>query len=164
MNETTQPLHRSLEGEQEYAAAISEVIEKAQRNLHIFDIDLSSGGYQTVQRFEALRDFMARSRSSTLTFVLHDTSFFERHCPRLMNLLKLFSHRITVLQTREQGRSATDPFLIADEMHYVHRFHADGTRSKLCLDDHAGAKALEERFQQLLETAQPAVSATTLGL
>ncbi|GBG14125.1 ABC transporter ATP-binding protein [Novimethylophilus kurashikiensis] len=164
MSETRQPVHRNLEGEQEYVAAISEVIEKAQRTLHIFDIDLSSAGYQSVQRYEALRDFMVRSRNSTLVFVLHDTAYFERYCPRLMNLLKLYSHRISVLQTQEQGRSANDPFLIADEMHYVHRFHADGTRSKVGWDDHAGASALDERFQQLLETAQPAVSATTLGL
>jgi hypothetical protein len=164
MSETMQPLYRRLEGELEYTAAISEVVEKAQHTLHVFDIDLSSGGYQTVQRFEAIQAFMTRSRSSVLIFVLHDTAFFERHCPRLMNLLKLYCNRMSILQTQEQGRSATDPFMIADGMHYVHRFHADGTRAKLCLSDHAGAKMLEERFQQLLETAQPAVSATTLGL
>lgn len=157
-------MYRKLEGEEEYAAAIAEVIGMAEGRLHIFDIDLSSGGYQTIERYEALRQFMTRSRSGMLTIVLHDTAYFERYCPRLINLLKLYSHRISVLKTHEHGRSANDPFVIADEAHYVHRFHADGTRAKLCVHDHAGARALEERFQQLMESSAPAVSATTLGL
>ena len=164
MDETSTGVHRSLEGENEYTAAIAEVVGKAERSLHIFDIDLATGGYQTAERYEALRQFMTRSRSGTLVVVLHDTAYFERYCPRLINLLKLYSHRISILKTHEHGRLANDPFVIADEAHYVHRFHAEGARAKLGLDDHAGARMLEERFQQLMETAAPAISATTLGL
>lgn len=156
--------HRNLEGEREYEAAIDEVIDKAERTLHIFDIDLQAGGYQTSLRFEKLRNFLAKQRGNKLVMVLYETGYLLRRCPRLMNLLKIYSHAITVLQANEHGHTATDPFVIADEAHYVHRFHIDSTRALLAINDHPGARELEERFGQLLETALPGVSATTLGL
>lgn len=164
MEDASDSQQHKLIGEKEYAEAIGEVIGQASRTLHIFDVDLSTGGYQSPERYEALRQFMARNRNSTLTIVLHETTYLERFCPRLLNLLKLYSHRISILQTHEHGRAASDPFVIADEVHYVHRFHAEGARAKLSVEDPAGARMLEERFQQLLETSSVAVSATTLGL
>lgn len=156
--------HRMLNGEEEYEAAIDEVIGNAERTLHIFDPDLTAGGYGSVRRFESLRNFLAKNRANRLVMVLHETEFLTRHCPRLMNLLKLYSHAIAILQTHEHGRVASDPLVIADDAHYVHRFHADSARALLALHDHAGARELEERFGQLLEASSPAVSATTLGL
>jgi hypothetical protein len=158
------PSRRVLSGEKEYEAAISEVIDLAQRSLHIFDVDLAAGGYGTAQRAEALRAFLMRNRSNRIVVVLHETDHLTRCCPRLMDLLRLYSHAITVLQTQEHGRVASDPMVIADEAHYVHRFHADGARALCALHDHAGARQLEERFAQLMEASSPAVFATTLGL
>jgi hypothetical protein len=153
-----------LNGESEYEQAIDEVIGHAERTLHIFDTDLASGGYGTARRAETLRTFLMKSRANRLVIVLHETEHLTGRCPRLMNLLKLHSHAIAILQTHEHGRIAGDPIVIADEVHYVHRFHADGARALQALDDHAGARQLEERFGQLRETAAPAVFAFTLGL
>jgi hypothetical protein len=158
------PQHRMLNGESAYEAAIDEVINRAERSLHIFDTDLAAGGYSTARRAEALQSFLMRNRANRLTFVLHETEYLTRYCPRLMNLLKLYSHAISILQTNEHGRVASDPMVIADAAHYVHRFHADGVQALQALDDHAGARQLEERFEQLQESASPAVFAFTLGL
>jgi hypothetical protein len=158
------PQHRMLNSENEYEQAIDEVIDHAERSLHIFDIDLSSGGYGTARRAESLRSFLMRNRANRLVVVLHETDHLTRYCPRLMNLLKLHSHAISILQTHEHGRVASDPLVIADEAHYVHRFHADSARALQGLGDHAGARQLEERFGQLQEAAAPAVFAVTLGL
>lgn len=158
------PQHRMLNGEEEYEAAIDQVIEHAQRSLHIFDPDLTAGGYASVRRFESLRNFLMKNRANRLVVVLHETEYLTRHCPRLMSLLKTHGHAISVLQTHEHGRIASDPLVIGDDAHYVHRFHADTARALLGLGDHAGARQLEERFGQLLEASSPAVSATTLGL
>ena len=156
--------HRILNGENEYEAAIDEVIDRAERTLHIFDTDLTTGGYSTMRRFEALRRFLMKNRANRMVMVLHETDHLTRYCPRLMNLLKLYSHAISILRTHEHGRVASDPVVIADEAHYVHRFHADGARALQALNDHAGARQLEERFGQLREAAHPAVFAATLGL
>lgn len=156
--------HRKLGGEAEYEQAIDEVIQLAQRTLHIFDGDLSIGGYSSLKRFEALRDFLLRDRSNRLVIVLHEIDFITARCPRLMNLLRTHSHGVSIYKTHEHARVASDPFIVADEAHYVHRFHSDDARSLLALHDHAGSRQLEERFEQLLEASHPAVFATTLGL
>ena len=166
MTEATRntPQHRMLNGVSEYKEAIEEVIGRAERSLHIFDTDLATGGYETARRAEALRTFLMKNRANRLVIVLHETEHLTRNCPRLMNLLKLHSHAISILQTHEHGRIASDPAVIADEAHYVHRFHTNGARALQGLGDHAGARLLEERFWQLQEAATPAVFAVTLGL
>ncbi len=164
MADDAQKQHRMIEGEEEYERAIDEVIRRAIRTLHIFDIDASAGGFGSLARHESLRAFLARDRNNRLVMILHETDYLTRYCPRLMNLLKLYSHAMSILKTHEHARVASDPFVIADEAHYVHRFHADGTRALLAFDDHAEARLLEERFEQLQEASTPAVSATTLGL
>ena len=153
-----------LDGEREYDAAIDRIIQAAQNTLHIFDIDFKRGGYGSAQRYELLQDFLRRGSGNTLAIVLHDVTHFTAHCPRLMNLLRLYSHAMTVYQATDRARAATDPFVIADELHYVHRLHRDHPRSVLALDDPNGARSIEGRFQEILEASHPAVFATTLGL
>lgn len=156
--------HFMLNGEKDYEAAIDRVIDGAENTLHIFDANLASGGYGTARRYESLSDFLRKGSKNRLVIILHETDFFTAYCPRLMNLLKTHSHAIAIHKTTEHARIANDPFVIADEAHYVHRFHCDGARSLLALHDPAGARQLEGRFQQLLEASHPAVFATTLGL
>ncbi len=157
-------LHRMVNGEADCEAAIDEVIGSAQRSLHIFDADLTRGGYSSLKRYDALHDFLSRGRGNQLVLVLHETDYLTARCPRLMNLLRMQSHRMLVQKTQEHGRVAGDSFVIADEAHFVHRFHHDDARGLLAMNDHAGARQLEERFSQLLEASHPAVFATTLGL
>ena len=164
MDGETQKQHRMLNGEAEYSAAIDEVIAKAEHTLHIFDIDLAAGSYGTASRFDALRQFLAQDRINRLVIILHETDYLVRYCPRLMNLLKLYGHAISILKTHEHARLANDPFVVADEVHYVHRFHADDARALQAFNDHAGARLLAERFRQLQEASAPAVAPTTLGL
>lgn len=166
MNEVipNNPQHTTLNGEAEYETAIDTVIANAERTLHIFDMDLTSGGYSTAKRCEALRAFLMKNRANRLVIVLHETDYLTRHCPRLMQLLNLHSHAISILQTHEHGRTASDPLVIADTTHYVHRFHADSARALLALHDPAGGHQMDERFGQLQEASAPAVFANTLGL
>lgn len=158
------PQHRKLSGEVAYQHAIDEVVARACVTLHVFDPDLASGGYGSVQRHALLRDFLMRSRNNRLEIALHETDYVTGRCPRLMNLLQLHSHQMTIYKTEEHARIASDPFVIADEIHYVHRFHAEGARFLVAMDDISGAAQLEERFRQIREASHPAVFATTLGL
>jgi hypothetical protein len=156
--------HRMLIGEKEYEAAIDEVIGQGRHTLHIFDSDLSRGGYASEKRYEALRKFLLLAPGNRLMLVLHETDYLVSRCPRLMGLLRTFSHAISIYRTIEHARVASDLFIIADEAYYVHRFHGNNARFLLALHDYAGTRQLEERFGQLLGSACPAVFATTLGL
>ncbi len=164
MAEEAQKQHYMLSGEREYEDAIDQVIAHAGQTLHIFDPDLTRGGYASLKRYEALRAFLLKSRGSRLSLVLHETDYLTARCPRLMTLLQTHGHAVNIYKTAEHARIASDPFVVADGSHYVHRFHGEGMRFLLAMHDMAGARQLEERFAQLLEASYPAVFSTTLGL
>ena len=155
---------KMLSGEDAYAAAIDAVIGRAQRTLHIFDADLVHGDYGAVGRCAALGDFLSSGHSNRLDMVLHRTDFLVSRCPRLMQLFRIHGHAFSIRQTFEHARAAADALIIADGLHYVHRFHQDAPRFLLAFGDPEGARQMEVRFRQLFEASFPAVSATTLGL
>jgi hypothetical protein len=156
--------HRRLEGPQEYEQAVDLVIRQARRNLRIFSFNLRGEGYNSRARIEALQNFLLMSRANQLTIVLHDTDYLTRECPRMMNLLQQFSHAISVYQTGDEARGISDPFIIADNDHYLHRFHYDHPRATLALNDKEGALELARRFSEIVEASEPAAPPTTLGL
>ena len=162
--EKTAVTHHRFDGVQEYEAAIDSVVAQAKHRLSIFDYDLSDGGYNRPRRFELLRDFLLSSRANRLHIVIHETAFLTRQCPRMMLLLEQFGHAIKINQTEPHAKGVYDPFVIADAEHYVHRFHYEGSRSMLALNDPAGSRALSQRFDELWEASTPAVFANTLGL
>jgi hypothetical protein len=161
--EASNPEHRRLEGSQDYEAAIDLLLTRPRRTLRIFDRQLGPG-YNSVQRYELLRAFLLRSRANRLYIVLHDAANLARDCPRMLTLLRQFSHAMTVHETEGEARHACDPVALADERDYVHRFHYDHARALLALDDAQGAHGLVQRFQEIWEASIPAASATTLGL
>ena len=161
--ETNEPQHRTLDGIQDYEAAIDVVLARPQRTLRIFDRQLSAS-YNSLHRHELLRAFLLRSRANRLYVVVHDAGNLARDCPRILSLLRQFSHAVTVHETEGQGKRACDPIALADERDYLHRFHYDQPRALLALDDAHGAHGLLERFQEIWEASVPAVSATTIGL
>jgi len=157
-------MQRRIDGAQGYTAAIDEVIAHAKHRLRVFDYDLSEGGYNSPRRFELLRDFLLANRANRLQFVVHETGYLTRYCPRLMLLLTQFGHAIQINQTTQDAKSIYDPFVLADTEHYVHRFHFQNPRALLALRDIAGSQLLNQRFDELLGASIPAVFASTLGL
>lgn len=158
------PDYQRLEGPQEFEQAINTIIRQARRQLRIFDYDLRNEGYNSPERFELLQNFLLGSRSNTLIIVLHDTRYLTSECPRMMNLIRQFSHAISIFQTTAEARVATDPFIIADDDHFLHRFHYDHPRAALSLNDKEATLNLVRRFNEILELSEPAAPPTTLGL
>lgn len=157
------PQHRKLEGSREYEAALDTLLARPERVLRLFDRHLGSA-FDTSLRYDLLHAFLLRSRANRLYIVLHDTAGLSRDCPRLISLLRQFSHSVSIHETEPQAKSVYDPIALADERDYLHRFHYDDTRALLALDDPQGANGLLQRFQEIWEASVPAVSATTLGL
>lgn len=158
------PHHERIEGMKDYVAAIDRVLAFAQRSVRIFDRDLEHQGYNAPERVELLRGFLLAHRGNRLQIVVHDVAYLEGRCPRIALLQKHFSHAVQIHQTLEHARHAADPLLLADDAHYLHRFHMDGSRALLALADPQGAEPLLHRFNEIWEASRPALSATTLGL
>jgi hypothetical protein len=163
-NDNREPSYRPLSGMAESQAAIDEVIQAAQRTLRIFDVTLSQRGYNSPQRLERLRQFLVAGRAHRLLIALHDTEPLERDCPRLLALLRQFPMSIEIHRTVQQARRAMDPFVVADDHSVWHQMHHEQPRAIVALHSPADAAAIAQRFDEIWEFSEPAVSATTLGL
>ena len=163
MGEDPAPEHRRLEGNLEYETALDTLFARSGRKLRIFERQLGPA-YNTPERYDLLRRFLLASRTRTIQIALHDASNLQRDGPRLINLLRQFSHAVTIHETEPQAKRVYDPFTVMDERDYVHRFHYDDSRGVLGLDDPHEARGLVLRFEELWEASAPAASGTTLGL
>jgi hypothetical protein len=161
--EDTAPQHQHIVGIAEYEAALDRLLERPRRNLRLFDRQLAKS-FNAAARSELLRAFLLRNRANRIQIVLHDASNLERDCPRLMQLLRQFSHAVAIHETEPHAKRVYDPFALCDERDHLHRFHYEASRALLALDDPVGTQLLVERFQELWEASGPAASATTLGL
>ncbi|OGV78094.1 MAG: hypothetical protein A3I83_08390 [Methylotenera sp. RIFCSPLOWO2_02_FULL_45_14] len=163
-NNTTLAPNQIIEGEHLYSDAINIILANAQRELLIFDQDLSHGGFASVQKYALIQQFLSQNITSQLTIILQQTAFFAKKCPRLLNLLNTYSHKMSVHVTNQSVKHAKDCFILADGQHYIKRIHIDQARFKYALNDVAGVKALDTRFKELKEAIQDVVSMTQLGL
>lgn len=153
-----------ITGERNYEEAIRQVMAGAERELLIFDQDFSRGGFSSLKCFEQIRDFLWKDRQNRLTIILHDATYFITQCPRIYELLSSYSHAMTVYQTNEHAKVAKDTFIIADQKHYLRRFHVDQARFKFAFDDVASANILNMRFDELLQETSHTITITALGL
>jgi hypothetical protein len=145
-------------------AAIDELIDLAQRRLQVFDVDLAQGGWQTAARNERLAAFLRRGREPRIEIIAHDLRWVESSCARLVALFRAYTHAITIYQTGPEARAAMNPLVIADERHFLHRFHADQPRASLGVEQPERARPLVMRFEEIWATGGPGLQATVLGL
>jgi hypothetical protein len=146
------------------ADAIDTLIGLAGERLLVFDRDLSEGGWSGARRAERLAGFLRRSRNARLSIIVHHTRHVETSCPRLTDLLKVYSHAVNVWRTGADARGATDALVIADGRHFLHRYHVEQPRATLAIDMPAAAKPLVARFEEIWATGEPALGGSVLGL
>ena len=116
----------------------------------MFDQNLRYGDWNSLTRTAVLRDFLLNRRHSRLQIVVHETTYIEGHLPRLVLLLRDFSHKFSILRTIEDGRNAWDSFVIVDGKHLAHRFHLDSTRGELSFEAPLKARVLRDRYEDIL--------------
>ena len=145
-------------------AAIDTLIGIAKHSIRVFDVDLSAMGWNDPTRAERIVAFLRASPAAKLEIIVHDTSWIERSCPRLTNLLKYRGHAITIRRTGQDARHAMDPLVIVDGIHFVHRFHVAQPRAAFSIGDPVAAQPLVTRFDAISEDAEPGLTATQLGL
>jgi hypothetical protein len=148
----------------EQAAAIDELIPMAHHHIRVFDQDLSQTGWNSVLRAERLATFLRAVRGRRLDIIVHDTRYLETACPRMVSLLRTFSYAMSVLKTGDEAKVATDPLLIVDSTHYLHRFHFERPRATLGIMQPEQTQPLANRFDEIWATGEPGISGTVLGL
>ena len=157
-------VRRLFTGRTELAQGVAEVIGMARRTIRIFDsttVDLALGSRASE---EMLRAFFLAGRMNRMQIAVHETTHIQYYSPRLMSLLKRFSHAIAIHQTHEPIRNLPDVMVIADDQHFLRKPHCLQPGGVINLYDPADTQLWLDRFADLWEQSSPAVSATTLGL
>ena len=157
------PGEHRLEGTAAYESALDELIANTTHTVRLFDRRIG-GAFNAPRRYELLRQLLLAKRTNRVHIVLHETTNIVRDCPRLVLLLRQFSHGITIHQTLPAARRVYDPFAIADDARFVHRFHYDDVRAAATIGDVAATRTLLKRFDEIWQASAPAVAASTTGL
>ena len=157
------PGERMLEGVIACEQALDELIANAAHTVRIFDKSIG-GGFNSPRRYELLRRLLLARRTNRIYIVLHETANIARDCPRLVMLLRQFSHAVSIHQTLPDARRIYDPFAVADDARFVRRFHYDDVRGVATVGDIVATGLLLKRYEDIWQTSAAAVAATTLGL
>lgn len=163
-NTTTERSYRLISGIAESREAVDQVIARARTTIRIFDGTLSGRGFDAPARAEALRQFLVAGRTHRILIALHETDPLERECPRLIALLRQFPMSVQIHRTLAQARDAQDAFVIADDHSLWRQVHQSQPRAVVALDSPADAVPILQRFEEIWDLSEPAVSATRLGL
>jgi hypothetical protein len=148
----------------EQTSAIDELIALAERRIRVFDQDLSQTGWNQATRTDRLAQFLRGARGRRLDLIVHDTHYLESACPRMLGLLRTYSYAMTIYRTGTEARLATDPLVIVDDRHYLHRFHFERPRAAMGINQPELTRPLATRFEDIWATGEPGLNATTLGL
>ena len=148
----------------EQIAGIDELIALAERRIRVFDQDLSQTGWNQPARVDRLAAFLRGTRGRRLDIIVHDTGYLETGCPRMLNLLRTYSNAMTIYRTGVEARFASDPLLIVDDQHYLHRFHFEQSRATLGIGQPEQARPLSNRYDEIWATGEPGINATVLGI
>jgi hypothetical protein len=162
--EPPQPRVTELASIAEQTAAVDLLIALARHHIQVFDQDLSQTGWNDAARAERLSDFLRGVRGRRLDIIVHDTRYLQSACPRMLRLLGAYGHAMAILQTGPEGKVATDPLLIVDGQHYLHRFYFEQARAALGILQPEQTQPLVARFGEIWATGEPGVNATVLGL
>lgn len=158
------PIYERFDTNEGFQACIERLLGQPGRELRVFDPDGAALRLNEPPRIEALARFLLASRTRRLYFVVHNTDHVTRQCPRLLTLLRRFSHAMQINRTHEEIREVQDSFLLLDSMHYVRRPVAALFKGAMGLGDENEGQALRGRFGEIWAASYPAVSSTTIGL
>ena len=147
-----------------FQRAVGTVLSLAKKEICVFDADLRNLEFDARVRADMISAFLAGGRDRSVRMVLHELDHVTRFSPRLVGLLKRYSHCFSIRQTPESLRNLADAFVLADGISGVIRFHADHFRGKLLLEQAVAVHDWQQRFEGLWVEAIPGFSVTQLGL
>ncbi len=148
----------------EYQAALNQLIVAAQHSIRIHDRDLEASGFNTTVVYEKLHRFCLAGGQRRIEILLDDTAYVQNRCPRLMTLLRDFSHVIEIRRTAAEGEQPDYGFVLGDRNIVLKRVDKGALQGQFDADDASSAAVLHQQFDYLWQRADGSVSATTLGL
>lgn len=163
-------IYRLMESQVEAKRAIVDVLGHAKWDLMIFDQSpkaMMEREYGRPQNIALLRNLLMgshNSRARRIRIALHETRDIASELPRLVSLLGQFTDLVSVRRTDGAARRVQDVQLIADEDAIWRKPVATHPRSILTMHDANDVKPYRDRFEEIWEASEPAVSSRSAGL
>lgn len=148
----------------DYVNALDNLCKLAKHSLVFFEKNYLDSGFNSSARFEILRNYLLQNPNHQLKLLAHDTRPLSQYCPRLLILLQQFSHNLFIYQTPKHLQHITEPFAIADETHYVRRFHFDHMPGIYVQNDSEYAHLLQSRFMEIWQESRPSSFTSNVSL
>ena len=148
----------------DYERGFGRILGLLRRELRIFDPDLAELQMNSAERIETLSRFLRGGPNRRVFIALHDVDHVSKHCPRFIALLGVYASSIFIYRTMGDAAKVQDCFALADGEHLVRRPVVAQSRGVLVVNDAKECQPMRERFDEIWESSEPAVSANTTGL
>lgn len=154
----------TFETPSEYRTAFDTLLSHTQRQIRLYDHDLSLFDIDQQPRHASLRALCVAGGGRRIELLLDDIQHVARNYPRLMQLVRDFSHVIEIRQADPVAPRPDQAFVLADRQGVLLRADKTAVHGTLHLDDPRTAVALNHDFEAMWQRSQTSVTATTLGL
>ena len=158
------PERTLLQTRGDYQIGFGRVLGLARRELRIFDPDLSELEMNSAARIDVLARFLRGGANRRVFVALHEVDHVSKRCPRLIALLGIYASSIHIHRTIGDAAKVQDCFALADGDHLIRRPVTAQPRGVLVIGDPKECQPMRERFDEIWESSEPAVSANTTGL
>jgi hypothetical protein len=158
------PERTLLQARSDYQRGFGRILDLARRELRIFDADLADLAMNSSERIDSLSRFLRSGPNRRIFIALHHVDYVSKHCPRFTALLGIYASSILINKTFGDAAKVQDCFALADAEHLVRRPVTAQPRGVLVIGDPKECQPMRERFEEIWESSEPAVSANTTGL
>jgi hypothetical protein len=147
--------------------AIAEVLASATQEISIFDRTPQTLRDRDLGRpevIETLRALLTGGRNRRLRIALHEVTGIETELPRLMNLLGQLGAQIAIHRVNGAAREVEDVLILADDHSFWRKPVHSHPRSIFQRRDPTAARVYRERFGEIWESSELAVTDRPAGL
>jgi hypothetical protein len=148
----------------EYQTAFDTLLSHTQRQIRLYDHDLSLLDIDHLPRHASLRALCVAGGGRRIELLLDEIHHVARSHPRLMQLVRDFGHVIEIRQADTGAPRPDQAFVLADRQGVLLRADKAAMHGTLHLDDPHAAVALNHDFEAMWQRSQAGVTATALGL
>lgn len=148
----------------EYRAALDRLLAGAQTRLRIYDTTLEKAALNAATRHALLRAFCLSHAQRRIEILLDDPRYVQAQCPRVMQLLRDFSHVLEIRYCDDEQPRPEYGFALADRNMWLKCADKHAPVGLWANDDASAALMLDREFEALWQHAPGRLSATTLGL
>jgi hypothetical protein len=142
--------------------ALDQLLARCHRTLDLFDHDLSLQGWETRDRYDALRSAL-HDRHVSARILLRDASQLRARCPRLISLLSTHGHRLQIVEAGQRPKAAQF-FAVADGQHLIFRPTLVQSTGLLILENPSKSKTWATQFDVLWQLGGEKVFPEAFGL